>query len=373
MADIFGKNPQDYKYLMDTKKADKQAYDSLLSKGFNGHKHDFNALTPIDGNRFQWNNFNPHARAQDAASQGFQYFTNNLGAMQAQVDEILYGDFRVPSWLPIKTDIPEGAKFYEQKIVNKYGEAGSIDNYGTNAQTASVSYQIVSRAIDFGGMNAAWSKQDLKSASLSGVALESDTLAAAAESTMQYLERVCLGTDKNKQFEGILNLSTVPTVTAPAQWSTLTADELLVEIKKYIQTIVTNTNEIFRRQIKSKMAIYAPISVASQITDQRPSSASDKTVKELVIASNFWNEETGIANNLEFITIQELATAGAGGTQRVLYGFPTEDRVWEFAIPRYPRIEQIFDERYAFSAPITAEHGGVAGKRTGAMLYVDGV
>jgi len=366
MPNIFGKHYSEYSHLADIEaKYGKPGLIAHLRK----RNLNFNNFEPNKGAK----NLPKRASMQDALTdfaEGVTWFSSNLSAMQPEIDEILYSSFRLPNFFPMLTNIPEGAKSYFYRVVNKFGQGEFIDNLGTSAPTATMSASTVNYDIRRGGILAQWSDEDLRNAIFGGINLETETIRAATEGCMDHIEKVGVGTTTEDWFEGLINLSQVPITVAPTPWSSLSGDDLLQEITAPITTIIENTFEIFGRVINTDLAIYIPISLVDDLQKYRATN-SDRTIFELAQTNNAWTKYTNRA--IQFKYVQELETAGGSATRRVLYGYPDENRVWEMGMSISPRAVRTVTEKYGITVPFEYKISGLNVKRPTAMLYIDNV
>ena len=114
MPDIFGREVMDYPqyaYAHEAKVLD--GYLENQKAVYGGHGHDFKAL----GEKFGVRITDFEANAQSAG-----YVTNNLQAVQAVIEEIMYTDYRLDEFVPILTDIPEGAAAYTYRVMDRTGQ-----------------------------------------------------------------------------------------------------------------------------------------------------------------------------------------------------------------------------------------------------------
>lgn len=367
---IFGKTPFDYKYLVDAKNSDPLLYDYYIKKGFTGRGHHFNALGNGMGIIKDKNSL------RDSEAQAITYLTSNTEAMQAEIEEIMYGQFRLDDLFPFNTNIPEGAQTYYYRVVNSYGKAKFIDNMGTNADNATISTQKVSYNLRQLGVVPQWSDEDLRGAVFANIPFDTYVMKAATESCIQEIERVGLGiyqqggVNTNPTFEGLLNLSSVTVDTAAAQWNTLTPDEVVEAITNPIANIIKNSEEIFGRNIKAKLALYCSVEMANFLMTPRQTYDA-KSIWEYARINNVWNIYTGIPLEMRIVT--NLSTAGADGENRVIYGYPESSEVWEMGMSISPRVLPTIRQPYGYVSPMEAKISGLNVKRPGGLLYVDNV
>lgn len=363
MPDIFGREHHDYKMLQALGKAKMlDAHNHQLR--MRGRMHNFDAL-PSHHNpvRMPLNDV-------EANAQAVHFVTNNLQAIQAQIEEILYTDFRLDSFIPLITNIPEGARTYSYRVVNKYGQGKFISNSGREANSASVSLQNVPYSLEYGGIIPSWTLEDLRSAAFTGIALDTETVKAGTEGCMDHIEQVGLVGDATFNFTGLTNDPNIPSSASAKTIANMTPDEMVKFIQENVSLIIAQTNEVFSRLIKTGMTIYLPIAQEALIGDTKLADDASKTVWEYVKVNNQWTRRTGVELKME--TVAEMAGAGAGSTDRCLFGF-NESRVMEMAMPIQPRIIQTIDTHYGVDTPMEYKVSGLNVKRPTAMLYVDSI
>lgn len=339
---IFGKSQEQYKHLSKLKSAG--LYDAHIS-----------AL----GNKYK-DAFEP--------SQGFGYQTNNLQAIQSEVEEVLFLGFRLDKLVPINNAIAEGANSYAYRVKNQYGEANFIDSYGKNAQAASASYDLKSSLILQGGIDAMWSLQEVRSAEFAGIPLASDTIESATVACMNHIEKVGLLGDSEKGFEGLTNSSLVPQTTAATTLKL--ASDPADYINDFINTIIETTNTIFSTRITQGLTIYLPVEQFNFLATKAYGDNNDKTVMEYLLMSNAWTAQTG--NPIQFKVVIELKDAGESVTDRMLIGF-NDKKVMEMGNPIMPRVIQLKNEGRFFIAPLEYSISELNFKHPDGCLYVDGV
>ena len=376
---IFGKQPQDYKHLQDAKKISSSNYHKILRDGFRksiapqfknnprATRHDFDVFREDRyGNMF----FRDRNIFFDAAT-GIEFLTSNLAAVAAEIEEIAYSVFRLNDYFPINTKIPEGARSWNYRYTDFVGRAGFIDNNGTNTNTAQVLNQQVAYNLAYGGMKPFYSIEDLREAQTAGIPLDSKMIEGATTACYQHIEQIGLGTAPDQVGEGFLNVSKVPVTTVVTPLNQLTPDEAVQQLKGYINAIVQRTNEIFGKVFKGDMAFYVSNTLDQYLQEYR-ATFSDMTIWSAVKKDNLWTRMTGRELQLKYL--QELDTAGVGGTQRLIIGYPQDDRVLDLGMSIAPRVYEIDKEGRNFTIDLEYKISpGVNAKRPGGMSYIDNV
>ncbi len=363
MPNIFGKSQSDYEYLGAINDAALlDAHNAELKR--KGSPLNFQALRDAH---------NPLAQPfndVEANAQAVGFVTNNLQAIQAEIEEILYLDFRLDEFFPMVTNIPEGAKSYSYRVVDRVGQGSFIENGGSNANSAQTALRNVAYNLEYGGIIPEWTLEDLRRATFGGVPLDSETVRAGTEGAMDHIEQVGLLGDANFAFEGLTNHSGITTAAAAALWSTLTSDALVAEIQAQVTAIVLATEEIFGRVVKTGMTLYLPIVQADLLLNKGYGDNRDKSVWDYVRTNNIWTNYTG--KPLELKIVAEMSTAGAGSTARALFGFK-DTRVMEMAMPIAPRVITTVNKGYSICTPMEYKVSGLNVKRPTAMRYLDNI
>jgi len=362
MPNIFGKEQHQYGHLR--KIADKKMLDAHnAALKVRGRVHDFQALN---------NPLRASLNDTEAAAQALSFVTNNYQAIMAEVEEILYTDFRLPGMLPLKTSgIPDGAQSYAYKVVNKYGQGKFIDNDGKTANSATVSMGLVPYTLEYGGIIPEWSIEDVRNAAFAGIALDTTTIQAGTEGCMDHIEQVAFIGDTARSFEGLTNHSEIPSQNSAKTFANMSALEMVQFVQTGVTGIITGTEEVFGRVIKTGMTLYLPVAQADLLMNTNYADDATKTVWDYVSVNNSWTKGyTGQPLKLEIV--KEFAGAGAGSTDRCLFGC-NNDRVMEMAIPIMPRVINTIEQAYGVVAPMEYKVSGLNVKRGTSMDYWDAI
>ena len=363
MPDIFGKTQADYAMIGAFSKAKMLDSHNMQLKA-RGRVHNFDALP---------SSHNPQMVPMndiEANAQAVHFVTNNMQAIQAQIEEILYTDFRLDAFFPLVTNIPEGARTYSYRVVNKYGRGKFITNSGRDANSASVSLQNVPYSLEYGGIIPSWTLEDLRAAAFTGISLDTMTVEAGTEGCMDHIEIVGLVGDTTFGFTGLTNDANIPSAASAKTVANMSADEMVKFVQDNVALLISQTEEVFSRVIRTGLTIYLPIAQEALIGDTKLATDASKTVWEYVKVNNQWTRRTG--QELKMETVTEMAGAGAGATDRALFGF-NHNRVMEMAMPIQPRVIQTINTHYGVDTPMEYKVSGLNVKRPTAMRYVDSI
>ena len=383
--DIFGRNQSDYTYLQAVKDSgvDPKEYlrSSASSKwGTNSKTHNFAALN--EGSLYT---------AFEGSAQVVGFVTNNLQAIQSMIDEILYTEYRLPEFIPVITDVPEGATTYAYKVVDRVGLGRFIDNSGDEAPSANVGVRLVPYVLQYAGIVAEWTVEDLRRAMFSGIPLDSETIEAATTGAMDHIETVGLSGDTTRGFQGLINQNAarapnanqVPLINESVpDFDTAGSDALLTFLQAQTADFIDDSKEVFGRTLKSGFTLYMPIAQAAVIRHKRIPDLN-MNVWDYYRANNAWTHYTGEEPTLKWLA--ELDGAGSvvsststgvspsgTATDRMILGV-NNTRVMEMAMPITPRVLTVQDKGYTVCAPLEYKVSGLNVKRTQGLRYIDGI
>ena len=141
-------------------------------------------------------------------------------------------------------------------------------------------------------------------------------------------------------------------------------------IQAGVSAIINQSSEVMSRVIKTGLTLYFPVAQEALIGDTKLATDASKTVWEYVKKNNQWTRRTG--QELKMETVAEMAGAGAGSTDRCLFGF-NHDRIMEMAMPIQPRVIRMIETHYGVDAPMEYKISGLNVKRPTVMRYFDAI
>ena len=376
MPDIFGRNLGDYSHLaMLQSRGGLEAHQVAHEQQSGIPRHDFQALGAHRGQIHT---------AFESNAQSVTFLTNNLQAIQNLIEETLYTEYRLPEFIPMVTDIPEGATTYAYRVLDRVGRGRFIEHDGTSAPSAGVGMRIVPYPLAYAGIVPQWTIEDLRQVMYAGIPLDSATVEAGTRGAMDHIELVGLTGDTDRDFKGLINLESAVNPggnqikkTVLAQRNTfagLSADAWIKQMQSYMTDIVERSAEVFGRQVRSGMCIYLPIQQGTSISETRISTLNNMSVWEYFKANNAWTTYTGEQPMLKLVAELKGAGDDIGGeaSDRMIVGI-NDRRVMEMAEPISPRIITTVNMGYCVMVPIEYKISGLNVKRPVGLQYVDGV
>ena len=296
MPDIFGNQPDDYTLVRDLHAAGEwdryQADNSALRFGrADAGRHDFNAL----------GSGAPYERAAETAS-AVGFLTNNVLAIQTMVDEILYTAYRLPMFVSINTNIPEGATSYGVRVRNRQGRARRISAPGYDAPSATAAETLVTRPIHWYGLDAEWSVDELRGAMFAGTPLDTESIDAAVMGSLETMEAVALvgadeATTADSTVRGLCNLPPPERCgTAEDCASTFAAastpEVIRNEINGEISAVIEQSRETMGRNINTGLTVYLPGTQYDLLTTIYIGDHAERTLMDSILADNPWTHFT---------------------------------------------------------------------------------
>ena len=361
--DIFGKHMTDYQHLVALDSQDNiEAYLSQRAGVRNAPVHNFDALGIAGVGDFESN------------AQAIGYMTNNLESVRTASQEVLYTEWRLDEFMVFDNDVPEGAKTWADEVVDTAGEGAFISHQGDNAPSAAASVRLVPYTVAYGGMNADYSRHDVRQAQFAGVALPMKIVQAAMRGCMNHIQKVGFLGDARFGFEGLFNHTdralAANRTDETAKLSTLTGDVLIKKLQSYANTVVEDTAEVAGRTIDSGLCFYAPIEVATALYNTPRSATTDTSVWEWFVDHNTWYHYTGEKIQLKWV--QELKGIAASNSDRLVVGF-MNDQVGSQSIPIMPQPLEPENRGHWLRIGFEYTCSGYNLKRPAFVHYYDGV
>ena len=199
MADIFGRKPEDYKFIQSmTTEAwtEYQSKQAELRPDARRH-HDFRALgsgPPKD------------SLDKPESLQAVLWLSDHIIAMQTMIDEILLDSWRIPRWVALNDDVAPGAAHYGARRHTECIPASRVSDVAGWAIPKSLdglSLQVA--PLHWYMLSAAWSVDELRGAMYASEPLDLTPLHAAVTGNLEVIESVTLTGGQYYEF-GLLNM-----------------------------------------------------------------------------------------------------------------------------------------------------------------------
>ena len=366
MADIFGRNPEDYQLVRDLRESGTwdayQRHAAAIRPQATSGIHNFDAL-----------GISRHAAVSDAQAVG--YLTDNLLALQTFVDNVLYTKFRLPEMIQVNDTVPEGAKTYGYRVINRTGKAERISSQGDDAPTALVSETIVTHPLYYYGIDAIWTIDELRGALLAGTPIDTESLDAAISGTLDTMEELAFTGDE--EYKGLFNFPTsgdnkVTRNDASKTFATSTAAEIRSSINNELSALIEDTNETIREF--NNATIYLPGAKYDSLSDVYIGDNADKTLMSSILTDNPFTHFTG--QPIAFrraLELKEILDAAVNGSTDRMVVTMRHNRIVEMPVSISPRVITILDKGRKQCAQVEAKFGPCWARRASLVRYTDGI
>ena len=373
MPDIFGRNPEDYEIVRH--RVREGTYDRALETNARMRPaaqplHDFNA----------WGAGVPqeHERAtQDVQAMGF--LTNNMLAIQTMVDEIMYTAYRLPEFVHINTSIDEGATSYGIRVHDRTGRAARISAPGQDAPNATVAQALVTRPMFYYGLDAMWSLDELRGAMFGGMPLDTQSIDAAVQGSLETMEAVAL---TGGGIDGVTGLINHSAATSPSgvqvnlqtqgnnmTFSDLTSEQIRTLINTDISWVISNSAETLGRNIRMGMTVYLPGDQYDLLTTRYLGDNAERTIMRGLMEDNPWTHFTkGSPINIARMLELESANNPGSTTDQMVIGLMHE-RIGEIGVSIMPRVITILNKGRDFVAQVESKYSEYFFKRPNTVRY----
>ena len=375
MPDIFGREPDQYRFASQVREAGQWDAYQRQTQAWHPYAHPEHRFDGVLGAGVP--------KAYERATQNAQalgFITDNLLSLQTMVDEVLYTAYRLPRFVHINTNIPEGAGSYGVRVSDRVGKAARVTSPGQEAPTATVSRDLETQRLDLYGIDAEWSLDELRGAMYTGVPLDTESIDAAVMGAMETMESVGL-TGGDYGDRGLLNLDAaaspsddqvhLKTQGDNATFSDLTAIEIRDVINTELTQVIEQSKETLGRNINTGMTIYLPGKQYDELAVRYIGDNAEKTIMKSVKEDNPWTHFTN-GSPVMIERVLELDGRGASSTDRMVVALK-HSRVAEMGVSIMPRVIRTLDKGRVICAQVECKFSTLFVKRPSTIRYVDGI
>jgi hypothetical protein len=317
---------------------------------------------------------NPNAYLVDA-QQALGFVTSQTSYIEQQVYEIQYPDIQYPQLIPIDTSANEWAKSVTYFSMNKVGVAGWFHHHAKDIHIADVERAKFEVGVEMADIGYRWTLEEIGQAMMiPGLNLSADRASAARRAYEEFVDRVALHGDTDKNFAGIIDYPGIPTSIADVHvgpptgtsWTLKTADEILADVNEALTGMWVDT-----LQIEMADTILLPLRALALIATKRLNDLSSTTILQWLLQNNIYSFTTG--RPLLIRGVRGLETAGTGDTGRMI-AYRRDPQVIKMHIPMTHRFLPVWQTGpLVFDVPGIFRLAGLEVRRPQAMRYVDGI
>lgn len=235
------------------------------------------------------------------------YFARSLDYVAARNIEVLRNQTGIDRLVPTSNEVPVGAESVTYRVYDAVGMARIIgsnvdDLPRVDVRAAEMSVRVQPIGVSFG-----YTQQELRNAAYSGSGLPTRKAALARDFVARKENALKVRGDTAYGMYGLTNHPNIPVVvpavgnfTAPAT----TAEQAVDDVITLVNAVYTQSKGNFNPTV-----LGMPFQVRMALLRKRMSGASQTTAMAFL-------QQT--FPNLEFVEVQELAGAGAGGTHAMV-------------------------------------------------------
>lgn len=249
-------------------------------------------------------------------------FARQVEYVRAKTTDVVYAESKALKFLPVATDVPEGAQVFLTQQWDMAGSAKIISSFADDLPKVSVLgkeraqiMQVVGNAYDY-------SIEEIAQASFAGVPLNAKKAAACRMIHERTIDDLASTGDDDANLPGFINNTNVPLVTPlNGGWNTATSDDILEDLYELAWSIVTTSKELFTPDTM----LFAPELYKLLSTKSYSSQVPDKLMKIFLTNCDF-------IKTVDQWHKLEDADAEANGPRIVCY--KKDPVVVEFVFPR---------------------------------------
>lgn len=306
------------------------------------------------------------------AQQALGFLVSQTSYIEPQVVEVQYPDIQYPDLIPVDTSANEWARSVTYFSSNKVGQAGWF-----HANAKDLHYADVERAkhevgIEMADIGYRYNLEELGVAMMTpGTNLSADRAMAARRAYEEFVDKIALSGDADKNFAGIFNYPGITATMVAAgdggglDWDEKTADEILADINAALTGLYVDTN-----QVEMADTILLPVFALSQLATRRIPD-TNMTVLQFLALNNVYTFTTG--RQLVIRAVRGLETAGTGGTGRMVV-YRRDPQVLKLHIPMTHRFLPVWQTGpLVFDIPGIFRIAGLEVRRPGGIRYIDGI
>ena len=299
------------------------------------------------------------------AQQALAFLTPQLLRIETEVYEVRYPNFDYEGLLFVNTDgdmWDAGVMFYSGDIA---GKAEWLSSKGFDMPYADTSRDAHVREAHLAGIGYEYSRGELERAARTGTNLTADKALAAQRVAERFIFATALLGDAEKGWTGLFNSPLVPTVAAAQSFTAGTPEQILATINGSIAA-----PSIATRGAYNTNTLILPTTAIRDLAS-RLIAGTVQTLLSFVQANNSLTAQGG--GSLEIRGSNELETAGAGGTRRMMAYEKARETV-QFALPGpHEFIDPFRKSSMTFEVAGIMNIGGVDFRIPKAARYTDGI
>lgn len=307
------------------------------------------------------------------AQQALAFLQPQLYRINTEIDMMEYQPFDYSRLVNVNTDgdmFDVGSVFYSGDVA---GAVSWISERGFDVPRADIATSQHLQQNHMAAIGYEWSRAELVRASRTGRNLENEKAAGARLVAESFVYGVACRGHTEKNMTGLFNDPVVPSALVPADgtagattFASKTPAQINRDVNAALNAPFNATKETHRANVLAIATTRLQYMASTTL-----SAGSDTTILAFVKANNSYTLETG--QELTIIGAQELETAGAGGTARMM-AYERSPRVVQLHLPGpHEFLDPFQRSSMTWEVDGIMNVGGIEFRRPLAAAYRDGV
>lgn len=256
----------------------------------------------------------------DAVQANLGFVTSQTSFIEQQVYEIRYPEVQYPDLIPVDTSANPWATSVTYYSMDRAGVARWQSGQGRDVPLVSVNGNVAQTPVNMAAIGYEYSIEEVMQAQTLNMNLPDFKARAARLASEQFVDRLALLGDSEKNYPGLFSYPGVPIQIAPAgaagssAWigtNHKTPDEVIYDMASVIIGGFTDTNTVgMANTLLIPWSRYLPISSTPRAT------GSDQSILAFFRLNNPYTARTG--QPLDIRGVRALDTFGTGGTPRLI-------------------------------------------------------
>lgn len=305
----------------------------------------------------------------DAAESVF--FKRQLEAIDTQVYDQVYPQYKARSFMTTVAGIPEASKVFTYRMLDRVSKAKVIGPEGDDLPSNDVFGAETSQIIHYLGNSYKWNIFELKLAAQTGTPLDAMKAMSARQGMEELIDSLLSLGDTTLGITGLLKIASGTTTFTPGTktgggltWGTLAAPnatgaEVANDLMGIASRLVENTKGAFTR-----FKIALPIEQYNYAAQVRIGTVSDTTALKFALATSPYIESIEPWYRCD--------GAGSAGADRMIAWSP-DPKVVQALVPMEFRALPAQERGINMVVNCTASCGGVVARYPVAIAYADGI
>lgn len=298
-----------------------------------------------------------------------EFMALQLSYIQKKMWEVKHKPLKALTLIPVNAEAPAGAKEVRYRMYDGVGQAAIISDYADDLPEVDVYGKEFTAPFRILGARYSYSIEEIKAAALAGQPLDAQKAARAKRVIDQLIDSIAWNGDSDYGLLGLLNYPGILEYIVPADgsgtgaaaklWANKVADQMVRDVVGLVSTPMVTTNGV-----EIPDTVILPLQQYTYAMSTRLPYGGDKTVMEFLKAV--------LPQVKKWDWVNELKTAGAGGTARMMAYVCDPDHL-DFQLPEPFQQRPPQEKNLSYRINCIAKCGGVIVYYPQAIAFGDGI